>query len=222
MSLTVFNGSPRGKSGNTTLLLEHVQRGFESAGGGAFELHYLNRRAQREDQARAFAAAEAVVLAFPLYVHAMPGIVKEFLEVLAKRDPADGVGLGFIVQQGFPETHQSAWLTPYLDRLPRRLGCLHSGTVVKGGVEGIRIMPAMLTNRLFRAFHELGAQLATQGRFDEATVAKLAQPVRLSAGRQVFYRLLHAVGLSNFYWDKHLKENGVYDQRFARPYDSGT
>jgi hypothetical protein len=150
----------------------------------------------------------------------MPGLVKELLEVLEPRDPADGARLAFIVQQGFPETRQSAWLTPYLARLPARLGCQAAGIAVKGGVEGIQIQPAWMTCKLYRAFHDLGRDLATQGRFDPARLARLARPVRLGAGRRLLYRALAAAGVSYFYWDRNLKEHGAFEQRFARPYDA--
>lgn len=222
MKITVFNGSPRGAKSNTKILLAHLLEGYRSVAGADVEVetHFLNRRSQRDVQREAFSRADLVLLAFPLYVHAMPGIVKELLEVLEPRDPADGARLAFVVQQGFPETHQSSWLTPYLARLPERLGCQEAGIAVKGGVEGIQIMPAWMTRKLYRAFADLGRDLAQHGRFDPSRVERLAQPVRLGPGRRLVYRALAVTGLTNFYWNKNLKANGAYDQRHARPYET--
>jgi len=220
MKISVFNGSPRGAKSNTKILLEQLLAAYQNECDAPVELdvHYLNRRRQRDLQRQAFAAADLVVLAFPLYVHAMPGIVKEWLEVLEPRDPADGARLAFVVQQGFPETHQSAWLTPYLARLPARLGCIDAGIAVKGGVEGIQIQPAWMTRKVYGAFADLGRDLARQGRFDPARLLKLANPVRLGLGRRLIFRALAFTGVGNFYWDKNLKDNDAYDQRHARPY----
>ncbi len=221
MKITVFNGSPRGAKSNTKILLEHLLQGYRSETDAdvEIEVHFLNRRKQRAAQREAFARADLVVLAFPLYVHAMPGIVKELLEVLEPRDPAEGVSMACFVQQGFPETHQSAWLTPYLERLPARLGCRSAGIAVKGGVEGIQIKPAWMTRKLYRAFHDLGGDLARRGRFDAGRLEELAQPVHLGAARRLLFRAMSLTGLTNFYWDKNLKDNGAYDQRHARPYE---
>lgn len=219
MKITVFNGSPRGGKSNTRILLEHLVHGYQSVREAEIHVHFLNRRKQRDAQREAFAQADLILLAFPLYVHAMPGLVKELLEVLEPRDPADGARLAFIVQQGFPETHQSAWLTPYLARLPARLGCADAGIAVKGGVEGIQIQPEWMTRKLYRAFGDLGRDLAHQGHFDPTRLKKLAHPERLGLGRRLVYRALAATGVSNFYWDRNLKENGAYENRHARPYD---
>jgi hypothetical protein len=39
--LTVFNGSPRGKSGNTEMFLRHLLKGFESNGDNEHETFYF-------------------------------------------------------------------------------------------------------------------------------------------------------------------------------------
>ncbi len=221
MKLTVFNGSPRGRKSNTRILVEYLVEGYRTVAGPGVEidLHYLSGRKHSDVQLEAFARADLVLLAFPLYVHAMPGLVKELLEVLEPRDPAAGVRLAFLVQQGFPETHQSAWLTPYLARLPARLGCIPAGTAVKGGVEGIQIRPPWTNTKLFASCGDLGRDLAAEGRFDPARLKAFAQPVRLGLGRRLLFSALIRTGLANTIWDRNLKKYGVYNQRFARPYD---
>lgn len=218
MRLTVFNGSPRGRKSNTRILLDHFAAGFSAAGGGEMEVHYLKLTSQAEAQRLAFAKAEAVLFAFPLYVHAMPGQVKAFVEGLAPRDPEAQVPFASIVQQGFPETHQSAWLLPWLQRLPRRLGCAPAGIAVKGGVEGIRIMPPFMTRKLFRAFEDLGRGFAQKGRLDEASCRRLAEPARLSPLRRLSFRVTKLMGLTDYYWNKNLKEHGAFARRDDRPY----
>lgn len=218
MRLTVFNGSPRGRKSNTRLLMERFAAGFADAGGGEVEVHYLKLTSQAEAQRRAFASAEAVLLAFPLYVHAMPGQVKAFVEGLAPRDPMARVPFASIVQQGFPESHQSDWLVPWLTRLPWRLGCAPAGVAVKGGVEGIQIMPPLMTRKLYAAFEDLGRGFARQGRLEEAQCRALADPARLSTARRLVFRGMTLTGLTNFYWNKRLKEHGAFARRDDRPY----
>jgi multimeric flavodoxin WrbA len=40
--LAVFNGSPRGKRGNTEVFLEHLLKGFEASEGNSYEVHPLS------------------------------------------------------------------------------------------------------------------------------------------------------------------------------------
>lgn len=44
--------------------------------------------------------------------------------------------------------------------------------------------------------------------------------IALLVGRLLF-SLVRITGLSNFYWDQHLKANGVFAERFAAPYEPG-
>ncbi len=81
--LTIFNGSPRGRKGNTPLLMEHFLKGFTSLEGRSGEIYHLNHLQDAASFSQAFGEAECVWLGFPLYTDAMPGIVKAFIELLA-------------------------------------------------------------------------------------------------------------------------------------------
>lgn len=221
MNLAIFNGSPRGSKSNTRILVRHFMEGFVETPGNRAEEHLLVQSSRRDEHRTAFSEAEAVILAFPLYVHAMPGLVKHFLEGLEPRDPMDGVSLGFVVQSGFPEGHHSRWLEPWLELLPARLGCRYLGTIVKGDVEGIQIQPRWLTSGLFQRFHTLGARFGQTGTFDAQLVRQLAEPEWLSRPRRAVFRVLVSTGLADLYWRTNLKKNGAWAQRFARPLEGG-
>jgi hypothetical protein len=123
-----------------------------------------------------------------------------------------------IVQQGFPESHQSAWLVPWLERLPRRLGCSPAGILVKGGVEGIQVMPPLMTRKLFAAFEDLGRDFARQGGLDDARCRRLAEPVRLSGPKRLLYRGMKRAGITDMYWNSNLKKYGAMARRDDKPY----
>jgi hypothetical protein len=193
--------------------------GFEANEGNSHELHYLNRVKNVERHAQAFAEAEYVLLAFPLYTDAMPGLVKAFIEALApfcgrEENPA----LGFLVQSGFPEAAHSRHVERYLEKLAARLGCRYLGTIVKGGCEGVRVMPERMNRRLFDSLYEIGRAFGASAQFDQALLRRLAKPERYPKWAVPVFHVLFKVGLGTFYWNGLLKENGVYDQRFARPY----
>jgi len=220
MKLTVLNGSPRGKASNTTTLLSHFLRGFNKTKGNRYEELYLIRERKLSTCVEAFQDAEAVILAFPLYVDCMPAVVKYFIEALEPLcGSADNPRLGFIIQSGFPESVHSHYLRRYLEKLCRRLGSPYLGTVIKGGAEGIKDQPAWMHRKLFRRFFELGRIFGRTGELDKELVTRLGRPVRFSGLGLIGARLGGKMG-EMFYWNKMLKNNGAYEQRFDRPYVS--
>ena len=221
MRLTVFNGSPKGMGSNTKILLDHFLNGFTAGGNHSHEVVYLSRGKNSELPLKKFGEAQTVLLAFPLYYDSMPGLVKDFIESLKPLcGREENPDLGFLVQSGFPEAIHSRYVERYLEKLSRRLGCRYLGTMVKGGVEGIRVMPSRMTKKLFGRFYELGKTLGEHGRFEEKALRTLAGPEKYSQPSLLRLRLLNKTGLASFYWDMKLKQNAAYKKRFARPYDS--
>lgn len=239
MRLTVFNGSPRGKNSNTKVLLDHFLEGFVATHGNAYELVYLIHVKEGKKFFNLFQEAEEVLLAFPLYTDAMPAIVKTFIELLEPLCGRAGLpAIGFIVQSGFPESTHSQYIKRYLEKLAGRLGCLYKGTVIKGGVEGIRVYP-LIDKRLHKwiikigkamdfagighlldkenlckRFYMLGKTYGETGEFDKETVKKLTCPERLTRFGFLSYRVI----VHNLYWDLMLKKNSVFEKRDNRPF----
>lgn len=219
MKLVIYNGSPRGKNSNTKLLLDEFMKGIYKEGKYQVEVFYLAARSQRLEGARAFGSADKVILAFPLYTDSMPGLVKEFIEGLAVYERSkNNPDMGFIVQSGFPEPAHSRHVERYLENLAERLNAKHLGTAVKGGVEGIKIMPAWMTRKLRRNFYLLGEKFNTLGALDRKIIQKLSPREQLSKFNLFIFRIMNKTGMGNFYWNGQLKENNAYAQRFAAPY----
>jgi hypothetical protein len=218
MKLTVFNGSPRGKESNSKVLLDHFLAGFEATPGNSHELFYLNRVKQTERFVEAFSDAEHVLLAFPLYADAMPGQVMAFFEALEPLCGREGSpDLGFIVQSGFLEALRFRGLERYLEKLSARLGCRYVGTIIKGSCEAARLYPQMF-RKLFAALTRLGKTYGETGQYDQASIQKLAKPERFSKLAAHFWQWMYKTSFNMGYFDEQLKENGAYEQRFARPY----
>ncbi len=219
MQLTIFNGSPRGKNSNTAILLDHFIKGFNQNNENDFSIAYFIHTKNVQQHVELFEKAENVIIAFPLYTDAMPGIVKYFIEAL---EPLCGKGnnprLGFIVQSGFPEPNHSRYVERYLEKLAKRLGCEYLGTIVKGGVEGIKIMPPSMTKKLYNTFYKLGENFSKDDTFDQELVKQLTPWEKMPARRIQVFKLLHKTGFANFYWDNQLKKNGVFDKRFDQPF----
>lgn len=217
--ITFFNGSPRGKKGNTPMLFQRFLDGFQTLPGRSSQIYHLNHLKQSSEFPSAFAEAECVFLGFPLYTDSMPGLVKAFIEQLEPFcERTNNPPIGFLVQSGFPEAAHSRHVERYLEKLAIRLGSPYLGTIVKGGAEGMQIMPPSMTNKTFTALTRLGAAFAERGQLDLALLKTLASPERYPAILAPLFKLFIRLPIAGFYWDMQLKKNGAYERRFAQPY----
>ena len=215
MQLTFINGSPRGKKSNSTRLMGHFIRGFLETTENTCEIEYLTKYKQDiKTLTEIFAAAQNVIIGFPLYVDAMPGSVKEFLEALAllagkKNNPA----LGFMIQCGFPETSHNRYVARYCEKFSRRMGCRSLGSILKGGCEGLDVLPNFLTDKYYALFYMIGVEFGKTGKLDPALLEKLARPEHLTAENisQVIPFINQTL------WDAQMEKNGVLDKSFDKP-----
>lgn len=219
MQLTIFNGSPRGKKSNTTILMDHFVQGMNASSDHDISISYLIHTQEVGQQVELFKKSDYVIIAFPLYTDAMPAIVKNFIEKLQPFcGQENNPGLGFVVQSGFPEPIHSRAVEKYLEKLTLRLGSEYIGTIVKGGVEGIQMMPASMTKKLFKNFYKLGVGFEKTLKFDPVILKKITPREKMSFSRLLVFKMMSKIGLGDFYWNSQLKKNGVFEQRFARPF----
>ncbi|MEN8118063.1 MAG: NAD(P)H-dependent oxidoreductase [Bacteroidota bacterium] len=217
MRLAIFNGSPRGKSSNTSRLLGNFVKGFTGGGGVVTSYNYLIKESDIHNHLKNFIEAETILLAFPLYVDSLPGIVKNFIEETAGFDGKEKKIL-FLVHSGFPEGVHSAGVTKYLELLAKRWGIKCLGIIVKPGSEGIRIQSESKNKKLFQNFEKLGKVLAKTGSLDMEIVDKMKKPYRFPKFALLIFNVLKQSGKVDSYWNYNLKKNNVYEQRFNAPY----
>jgi hypothetical protein len=216
MKLLIVNGSPRGKKGNTETLLNHFIDGFQIKKNTIHELYYLNKD-DYQSIIQAINGADIFILALPLYVSSMPGMVKEFIEHLSPLSNKDfNPTLGFIVQSGFPEAIQSRCLEKYFEKLSARLRCNYLGTIIKGHCG--TILASGGRDHLLSSFYRLGKILRESGRFDGGIIRELAQPEQFSMLSQMKYKLQLRLGFLDGYYNNKLKENDVFEKRLDMPY----
>jgi hypothetical protein len=220
MRLTVYNGSSRGKAGNTEVMLSKVIAGFSSITDLDLKIIYLSSTKQRQKAHQSFPQSDLVLLGFPLYTDAMPGLVKEFIESLAPYVGQDGnPTMSFLVQSGFPEVHHSRFVECYLEKLAHRLNASYAGTIIKGGGEGVRLMPDSMNRKLFDGLREAGADLTSDGKFNPEKLKILAKPERYPRILAPLFKLILKLPFTQSYWNNQLKKNNAYEMRFARPYN---
>jgi NAD(P)H-dependent FMN reductase len=213
MNVVMLNGSPRGRSSNTEVILNQILIGMSSVNEVEAETFYLQKIDATETHIQALNNADLVIIGFPLYTDGMPGIVKHFIDALVPID-LHGKPIAFVTQSGFPEAKHSRPIARYLEKLCVRINATHAGTMIHGNGEGIRLRPANAQRKLFELFNGLGASLAFDGHFKPEILEKLA-------GREELSRISKQVmkmGFSNFYWDYMLKKNNAFEKRFDAPY----
>ncbi len=218
MKLAIINGSPRYKSSNSNLLINQFLKGYGRLVSDSVPVYYIAGKKNREGLADVFREAQIVIIIFPLYTDCMPGIVKEFFEDIVGLEYSHNKKIGFIVQSGFPESIHSMAVERYLKKFSERLKCEYLGCVIKGGVEGIQIMPPWMTRKLFSQFQELGYYFAQNSSFSPKVRGELQKPYKMSLAKRVGFTLFSKLGLTNFYWNGKLKENGAFKNSFDRPF----
>lgn len=218
MKLTVFNGSGRGNNSSTALLTDAFVKGFTSVEGNTGETYTLMHTQEMPGYTEAFGEAENVLLAFPMYTDMVPGVVKAFIETLQPYCGREAnPSMIYLIHSGFPESDQLLALSAYLEKLSRRLGCRHVGVIRKTSTEGLREIPPEKAAGLLGLFESLGKTFAETGELDENIVARLSYPARLPGWVAAIYKLLSLTNKVNIGWDKQLKENDAFEERFAQP-----
>jgi len=217
MQLTFINGSPRGKNSNTGKFMDNFIRGFLETDGNNCDVEYLvHHRKDLDRLVTIFSNSENVIIAFPLYVDAMPGSTKEFMEALVPIAHTGTIpALGFMSQCGFPETHHLRFVERYLEKYTRKLGCNYIGSIMKGGGEGLHIQPGFLVEKSFELMYEIGLEFGKTGSLNPILLEKLAQPESLEI--QQIQGLVPYV--NEKLWDGWLAENDALDKSFDRPWD---
>lgn len=220
MHLTVLNGSPRGRAGNTAVLLRAFLEGYSGVTGAAHRIEYLYDPGSLQRFRSLLHESGCLLLAFPLYVDAMPSMVKEFIESL---EPLKGrlgnLKMAYMVHSGFPEPVHSRYLERYLVRLTERLGAEYAGTLVKGASEGLRNKKKQ--DRSLEIIRRVGKNFAETGEFESKYLKKLAPREKLPSSVVFLFMILEKLGILDRIWDKPLRENGAYERRFDRPCEDG-
>ena len=212
MQYLLFNGSPRGKNGNSEIILNNLMEGLHESPDVSIEVIRLNRPSSREEAAQKIGSADCAILVFPLYTDAMPGIVMDFIEKLAPyKSSLVPLHLGFVVHSGFPEGKHSRAVEKYLVKLTSLLGAKYVGTVIAAGSMG-------LSAKRQKVIRELGRRLPATMVFDPDLIPRASQFEELSKAMILIMTIMCKTGLTNSFWDKDLKKNGVFADRFAKPY----
>ena len=220
MHLVIISGAtrPQAKS-NTAKIIAAFQKGFEE-NGNTTEVWYLSDRRQWKRAANAFEQNDHILIAFPLYVENIPGILLEFLSGLTPKQ-APGTKLAFLIQGGFPEASQNRCCEAFLETLPAQLGCDYAGTLIKGDMFGTSLVDEKNREKMLAPFTLIGRTFAQTGCFEKAAVDAFAGPEYMPE-KQI--RMYNRVGkhISRFFMGHIARKLGCKEKLDARPYERAT
>ena len=220
MHLVIISGATRPQSkSNTAKVIAAFQKGFEE-NGNTTEVWYLSDRRQWKRAANAFEQNDHILIAFPLYVENIPGILLEFLSGLTPKQ-APGTKLAFLIQGGFPEASQSRCCEAFLETLPAQLGCEYAGTLIKGDMFGTSLVDDKTREKMLAPFTQMGRTFAQTGSFEKTAVDAFAGPEYMPE-KQI--RMYNRVGkhISRFFMGHIARKLGCKEKLDARPYERAT
>lgn len=174
MHVVIINGSPRlQKHSNTEKIIASFAKGL-SEKGASFEAYAISDRQSWEVIRDAYMKNEEILIALPLYVECVPGLLLEFLEILPEKD--ERTRLSFLLQSGFPEGCQLRCGEEFLMTLPGYLGVRCGGCLVKGDNFGIRFVDEEKQLQLTKPYQAMGRLFAEGDGFLRKEAKKFTGP----------------------------------------------
>lgn len=215
MRLTVINGSPRNaQKSNTASIINAFLKGYTKSGNTA-QVFHLSNRSQWEDARNAF-DNELILIAFPLYVENLPGIMLEFLETVKKKQNS-GTKIAFLLQSGFPEACQRRCAERYLEELPARLGCEFVGTLSRGDLFGVNLIGGKMSEQMLLPFEDMGRLFAEHNSFLFPEAAQFTGDEYMpEKTAKKFERI--GKHFQKFFMNRIAKKLGCKDKLDAKPY----
>ena len=221
MHLVIINCSPRiRRESNTNLIAGAFEAGYTESGNTA-ELHQLSETHKWDEIRAAYYNNSNILMAVPLYVECIPGIMAEFLETLEPKETGpDGsrTRLSFILQGGFTEASQYRCGEEYLKKLSGYLNCDYGGTLIKGDMFILHMMSKDISDKMVAPFRQMGRFFAQDGRFSEEKTRDFAGPEHCSRGFVIFFTLVRPV--HKLFFQLFFKKHGCRGSLNARPYES--
>lgn len=219
MNLIIINCSPRTKKNSNTNLIVHAFAEGYTKHGNTAQIYNLSEIGKWEDIRNCFYNNDNILMALPLFVECIPGLMIEFLETLSPKVIMEGhpkTKLSFLLQGGFSEASQLRCGEDYLKQLPTFLNCEYGGTLIKGGMFITHMLPESSAQKMVFPFAEMGEVFAKEGLFEREKVNQFAGPEFLSKRNVFFHALLKP--LNKLFFILFFKKKGCQGSLAARPY----
>ena len=215
MHVLIINGSPRIKKySNTDKILDKFTKGL-CENGTTFEQYEISDKKQWPDIREAFEKNNEIIIAIPLYVECIPGLLLEFLETLTPKN--NDTRMSFILQSGFAEGIQLRCGEAYLEKLAGYLGCKYGGTLVKGDNFSIRFWGNDQRDKITGPYTEMGREYAINGSFESDRCKAFTGPEIFPAHMRIIMQVIFRT-IGRIMFDKIAKNWGCTKPLDYRPY----
>lgn len=216
MHVVIINGSPRAKKySNTDKIIRSFTDGLKF-NGSTYELYTISRRSEWDAAREAYYNNENILIALPLFVENIPGLLMEFLETLKPKD--ENTKLSFILQSGFAEGIQLRCGESYLEKLAGCLGCSYGGTLVKGDNFSIRFTEGEDRNNITDPYRQMGVLFDKTGDFFSGECKSFTGPETFILPIRVILSLIFKTGARKRF-ENVAKSLGCSEPLDYRPYE---
>jgi len=212
----VINASPRVKKlSNTDKILNKFTEGLKEEGVD-FTQYELSDKRNWDEIRNAYNESKNILIAMPLFVECVPGILMEFAETLIPKH--DGTKISYILQGGFYEASQLRCGEAYLEILTKELGLEYAGTLVKGGNFIIRLAEGEARDKVVEPFKEMGKEFAKEGSFFGPKCKAFAGPEQFPLPVRIIVGMGFKFAMPS-YFTKASKSFGAKKPLNYRPYE---
>lgn len=218
MKLLIFNGSPKGDKGNSGLMSTLIKEGVDNE--AEVDICNLNNIKKHSDYITKIINADRILIIFPLYADAMPGIVKKFIETLdTVKEELSGKSIGFVVHSGFPEAIQSRAIEKYLIWLADYFKLNYMGTLIFAGSVPFSKLPKFASKKQRNSFLKLGEEFSTLSIFTNDTINSLIEVEKYEGEELNKVKRIFDKGIGDIMWNFMLIKNGAFKKRYNKPYE---
>ena len=217
MHVVIINGSPRAQQySNTDKIIKRLTEGMTSYDASiTYEIYSISDRKQWDRARDAFARNKDILMALPLYVECVPGLMLEFLATLPAKN--DGTRISFVLQSGFAEASQLRCGEEYLKTLPGRLGCTYGGTLIKGDNFSFRFWEGDMASKVTAHYVPMGKVYAEHHGFECEEARQFAGPEYFSAPKRIILAAVFAT-LGKYFFNKLAKGWGCTEKLSKKIY----
>jgi hypothetical protein len=181
--VTTIIGSPKAKNSTSEALLNtfvapFIEREIDVA---AFKAHKVIRRDEEgQHLLDTLQHTDLLIIAFPLYVDALPYVLTRTLELIVSTPPSHSPGLVCIANCGFPEAHHNSLALAICREFAHEAGFEWRGGIAigEGGViSGKPLQPDGVTHNLYRQLRDGAEQVYSGHAISDSVIEGAAKPL---------------------------------------------
>ncbi len=214
MKLTIYNGSPRGKGGNSFTISKLLSGNFENSSN----VNILNLKDVSAHDEIIDSQSDSFLFVFPLYADAMPYAVKAFFEKIEEdKHLFKSKKFYFFIHSGFPEAKQSRLLERYLKYFCSIIGAECMGVCIMGNSEGVRYLTpeSKRLTKITQHISMLAQDIQNGENFNSTSIKYFNAMETLPKPASALFKIIPFINIG---FNIMLKKKGSYEKRFNQPY----